>query len=174
MLRAMPLSRQKPPQAGAEGQPLEGHSSQRQLSTKVGGPPLAAASTSGRRAESTASACEITHSKFKRAHLVGMQVHAADLQDRDGAAEVLGSIRYLFPWLRHVFADGADAGEKLQSALVGHGQWTLEIVKRSDQTTGFHVLPRRWVVERTFAWFGRNRRLAKDFERTIASSEAWL
>src|SRR5437870_865448 len=107
-------------------------------------------------------------------HLVGAKVHAADIQDRDGAPELLASVRYLFPWLRHVFADGAYAGEKLETALAGHGQWTLAIVKRSDQTKGFQVLPRRWVVERTFAWFGRNRRLAKDFERTIASSEAWL
>jgi transposase len=63
---------------------------------------------------------------------------------------------------------------KLETALAGLGQWTLEIVKRSDQAKGFEVLPRRWVVERTFGWFGRNRRLAKDFETTIASSEAWL
>jgi transposase len=101
-------------------------------------------------------------------------VHTADIQDRDGAPVVLASIRYLFPWLRHVFADGAYAGEKLETALAGLGQWTLEIVKRSDQATGFELLPRRWVVERTLAWFGRNRRLAKDFETTIASSEAWL
>src|SRR6266481_1288068 len=80
----------------------------------------------------------------------------------------------LFPWLRHVFADGAYAGEKLETALAGRGQWTLEIVKRSDQAKGFQLLPRRWVVERPFGWFGRNRRLARDFERTIASSEAWL
>ena len=80
----------------------------------------------------------------------------------------------LFPWLRHVFADGAYAGEKLETALAGLGQWTLEIVKRSDQAKGFEVLPRRWVVEPTLGWFGRNRRLAKDFEATIASSEAWL
>ena len=59
-------------------------------------------------------------------------------------------------------------------AIAGLGKWTLEIVKRSDQTKGFQVLPRRWVVERTFAWFGRNRRLAKGFEATITSSEAWL
>ncbi len=63
---------------------------------------------------------------------------------------------------------------KLEAALEGHGDWTLEIIKRSDAAKGFVLLPRRWVVERTFAWFGRNRRLAKDFETTIESSTAWL
>lgn len=53
------------------------------------------------------------------------------------------------------------------------GKFTLEIIKRSDSIKGFEILPRRWVVERTFAWLGRCRRLAKDFERTIASAEAW-
>ena len=96
------------------------------------------------------------------------------LQDRDGAPPLLASIRWAFPWLRHVFADGAYAGPKLGKALEKISQWTLEIVKRSDDVTGFKVLPRRWVVERTFAWLGRNRRLAKDFEATIASAEAWL
>jgi len=78
-------------------------------------------------------------------HLVGVQVHTADIQDRDGAPGLLASVRYLFPWLRHVFADGAYAGEKLETALAGRGQWTLEIVKRSDQAKGFQLLPRRWV-----------------------------
>ena len=121
-----------------------------------------------------ASSCERHIITDTNGHLVGAQVHAADIQDRDGAVGVLASIRYLFPWLRHVFADGGYAGEKLETALAGHGQWTFEIVKRSDQAKGFQVLPRRWVVERTFAWFGRNRRLAKDFETTITSSQAWL
>ena len=58
--------------------------------------------------------------------------------------------------------------------MAGLGQWTLEIVKRSDQAKGFAVLPRRWVVERTLGWFGRNRRLAKDVEATIASAVAFL
>ena len=107
-------------------------------------------------------------------HLVSAQVHAASIQDRDGAPDLLASIRHLFPWLRHVFADGGYAGEKLKTALAGFGSWTIEIVKRSDQAKGFQLLPRRWVVERTFAWFGRNPRLAKDFEATITSSEAWL
>jgi putative transposase len=79
-----------------------------------------------------------------------------------------------FPWLRHVFADGGYAGDKLRQALRRIGKWTIEIVKRSDTAKGFVVLPRRWVVERTLAWLNRNRRLAKDFEQTIASATAWL
>ena len=66
------------------------------------------------------------------------------------------------------------AGDKLRQALRRIGKWTLEIVKRSDTAKGFVVLPRRWVVERTLAWLNRNRRLAKDFEQTIASATAWL
>jgi len=107
-------------------------------------------------------------------HLVGLQVHPADIQDRDGAVSVIASIRRLYPWLRHLFADGAYAGEKLQDALAKLGTWTIEIIKRSDTAKGFEALPRRWVVERTFAWLGRCRRLAKDFEATIASAVAWV
>ena len=87
---------------------------------------------------------------------------------------LLASIRSLFAWLRHVFADGGYAGDKLTAALARHGTWRIAIVKRSDQAAGFHVLPRRWVAERTFAWLNRNRRLAKDFEATLGSSEAWI
>ena len=107
-------------------------------------------------------------------HLVAAKVHPADIQDRDGAPALLISIRYLCPRPRHVFADGGYAGEKLTTALAGHGQWQIEIVKRSDRATGIDVLPRRWVVERTFAWLNRNRRLAKDFETTVVSSQAWV
>ena len=101
-------------------------------------------------------------------------VHAADIQDRDGAPMVLKAMRHRFPWLRHIFADGGYAGDKLKQALVGIGEWTIQIIKRSDGTKGFHVLPRRWVVERTFAWLGRCRRLAKDWEKSTQSSTAWL
>ena len=74
------------------------------------------------------------------------------------------AIHDLFPWLRHLFADGAYAGQKLLDALRKFGDWTVEIVKRSAHAAGFEPLPRRWVVERTLAWLNRNRRLAKDFE----------
>jgi transposase len=83
---------------------------------------------------------------------------------------VLALIRSRYPWLRHIFADGGYAGDKLRRALKRIGEWTIEIIKRSDTVQGFEVLPRRWVVERTFAWLGRCRRLAKDFEATIASA----
>lgn len=106
--------------------------------------------------------------------LVGAIVHAADIQDRDGAPFLLNAIRFAFPWLRHVFADSAYAGAKLTTALSRIGEWTMEIIKRSDADKGFVLLPRRWVVERTLAWLNRNRRLAKDFEATIESAETWL
>ncbi len=106
--------------------------------------------------------------------LVNAVVHTADIQDRDGAPEVLKSAAALYPWLRHVFADGGYAGDKLAKALADSGSWCLQIIKRSDAAKGFVVLPRRWVVERTFAWLNRNRRRAKDFEKTIRSATAWL
>ena len=107
-------------------------------------------------------------------NLVGLQVHSADIQDRDGAVGTLASIRSLYPWLRHIFADGGYAGDKLRNAMTELGQWTIEIIKRSDTAKGFVLLPRRWVVERTFAWLGRCRRLAKDFEATVESAMAWI
>ena len=103
-------------------------------------------------------------------HVVGAVIHAADIQDCDGAPLVLASIRSRYPWLRHVFADAGYAGDKLKDALEGKGDWTIEIVKRPNAAEGFVVLARRWVVERTFAWLGRCRRLAKDFEAKIGST----
>lgn len=105
--------------------------------------------------------------------LVAATVHPADIQDRDGAPALLSLARDLFPGLRHVFADAAYAGDKLEGVLAHLGQWTLEIVRRADSAKGFVLLPRRWVVERTLAWLNRNRRLAKDFEATIESALTW-
>ena len=91
-------------------------------------------------------------------------VHSAAIQDRDGAGLVLDKIRRRFPWLELVWADGGDNARQVEAAVAKVPVLRLEIVKRSDDMSGFVVLPRRWVVERTFSWFGRNRRLAKDFE----------
>ena len=106
--------------------------------------------------------------------LVGAEVHPADIQDRDGAALVIEAIHQLFPWLRHLFADSVYNGANLHAALTKFGNWTIEIVKRAADAIGFELLPRRWVVERTFAWLNRNRRLAKDFEASIASAKVWV
>lgn len=100
-------------------------------------------------------------------------VHPASIQDRDGLAALLIRIRGRFPWLRLLFADGAYQGE-IAAAAARHERLALAIVKRSDQAAGFVLLPRRWIVERTFAWLNRNRRLAKDVETLIASSTAHL
>jgi transposase len=99
-------------------------------------------------------------------------VHSAAIQDRDGAGLVLDKIRRRFPWLELVWADGGYNAWQVDAAVAKVPPLRLEIVKRSDDVKGFVVLPRRWVVERTFSWFGRNRRLAKDFENlaeTLAS-----
>ncbi len=102
--------------------------------------------------------------------LVAAPVHPADIRDRAGAPALLASIRYRFPWLRRIFADGAYAGPKLKAALEGKRRWRVEVVGRARGSRGFQALPRRWVVERTLAWLSRNRRLARDFEATVATA----
>jgi putative transposase len=106
--------------------------------------------------------------------LLAVLVHTANVQDNHGAVPLLRSARRMFPRLRHIFADRVYRGEKLANAIADAGRWSIEIVTRSQTVGTFKAEPRRWVVERTFAWLGRNRRLAKDFEATIASAEAWI
>ena len=92
-------------------------------------------------------------------------VHPADIQDRDGGILLLSTLFGLFPFLKKLFADGGYQGPQFQEALAKVlPQLNVEIVKRSDQAKGFEVLPKRWIVERTFAWLSRCRRLAKDLE----------
>lgn len=104
--------------------------------------------------------------------ILGVVVHAANIQDRDGAKLLFEKVKGCFPRLRLVWADGGYAG-KLIGWLAEFCQWTLEIVKRNEQK-GFYVLPRRWVVERTFAWIGRCRRMSKDYEELTENSEAMI
>ena len=101
-------------------------------------------------------------------------MHPANVQDRDGAVDLLKQLKKLFVGVKLVWADNGYNAEKLTDAFAAMGDWKLEIVKRSDAAKGFQVLPRRWVVERTFAWMGRNRRLAKDFECLAATAVAYL
>lgn len=100
-------------------------------------------------------------------------VHPANIQDRDGAYEVLRQARRLFPFIEHIFADGGYRGEKMALVVARTGSWKLEIVKRSD-AAGFEVLPKRWIVERTFAWISRCRRLTRDFERYARTTIAFI
>jgi putative transposase len=105
--------------------------------------------------------------------LLAVAVHAANVQDRDGAKLVLGKLVGRFPRLWLLWADGGYAGKLLVWALVAGG-WVIEIVAKPANATGFAVLPKRWIVERTFAWLGRSRRLSKDYEGLPATSEAWI
>jgi putative transposase len=106
--------------------------------------------------------------------LLAILVHGANIQDSHGAVPLLRASAPRFPKLHHVFADRLYRGQKLRDALADTGPWTIDIVTRTQSLGTFVPEPRRWVVERTFAWFGRNRRLAKDFERTIESATAWV
>lgn len=96
-------------------------------------------------------------------------VHSAGIQDRDGAALVLDRIRQRFNWLELVWADGGYNARQVDAAVAKVPGLRVEIVKRSDDVKGFVLLPRRWVVERTFSWLGRNRRLNKDYENLANS-----
>lgn len=99
-----------------------------------------------------------------------LQVHPASVQDRDGAVPLLKASRRSFPFIELAFADTAYAAERVRDATC----IAIQIVRKIPGQVGFEVHPRRWVVERCFAWLGRNRRLAKDFEATIASATAFL
>lgn len=99
-------------------------------------------------------------------------VLSASIQDRDGARTLLDKVRGTLTRLQKVWADAAYAGPKLGDWVKEKCHWVLEIVKRSDAMKGFVLLPKRWVVERTFSWLGRNRRLSKDYERLPESSES--
>jgi transposase len=102
-------------------------------------------------------------------------VHAADIQDRDGGAMLMATLFGAFPFLTTLFADGGYQGSRFRSAIARIlPRVTVEIVKRSDQAKGFAVLPKRWIVERSLAWFGRCRRLAKDWECLNRKALAFL
>ena len=101
---------------------------------------------------------------------LALLVHPADVQDRDGAVSQLEQSRRRHPFVERAFADSAYNSDRVADAT----SIDIEIVRKIAGQVGFIVQPRRWVVERTFAWIGRNRRLAKEFETTIGSAAAFL
>ena len=102
-------------------------------------------------------------------------VHAANVQDRDGGVWLLATLFARYPFLMKLYADGGYQGPQFQRAVKKIlRRVNIEIVRRSDQATTFVVLPKRWIVERTFAWLGRCRRLAKDWENLNCKALAFL
>lgn len=108
--------------------------------------------------------------------VLAVVVHPASIQDRDGAKLVLEKLKNSFSRLRLIWADGGYAGALIDWVrdLRDKRKLRMEIVKRTDNLKGFKVLPHRWVVERTFGWLGRHRRLSKDYEYLPETSEAMI
>ena len=106
-------------------------------------------------------------------HVIRVAVLAADLSDAVGAVDVCRVAQPACPRLARIWADSAYQGALVEWVNERYG-WTLEIVRRPKEQQGFAVQPRRWVVERTFAWLGRNRRLSKDYEEFAETTEAWI
>ena len=104
----------------------------------------------------------------------GLAVLPANVTDWEGAVEVFKRIGSRLPRLRAVWADSAYRAKELAAWVRSHCSWVIEIVTRAAGAVGFQVLPRRWIVERTFGWFNRYRRLSKDYETNPKSSEAWI
>lgn len=105
--------------------------------------------------------------------VLSVLVHRADIQDRDGAKMAVEQIKRHLRCLKVVFADGGYAGQ-LVTWFKERVGWTLEIVKRGDQAKGFAVLPKRWIVERTFGWLNLYRRHSRDYEELTENSEAMI
>ena len=103
--------------------------------------------------------------------LLMMNLTPADISDSAGAQIILDAIRKRWPWMKHLFADGAyDRAQLMDKAAFL--DFTVEVVHRIEKEQGFQVLPRRWLVDRTFAWLTRWRRLVRDYEARLDVSEA--
>lgn len=105
--------------------------------------------------------------------LLMVNLTTADISDSAGAQAILDAVRKRWPWLKHLFADGAyDRGKLMDKAAFL--DFVIEVVRRLEGQKGFEVLPRRWVVERTFGWMMRWRRLVRDYEQRLDVSEAMI
>ncbi len=106
--------------------------------------------------------------------LLSVYVTPADLHDSRGARCLLAGLAPLLPHLKKIWADAAYRGQELTQWCLAQGNWNLEVVERPAGTRGFSIQPRRWAVERTFGWLSRKRRLSKDYEREVQTSETLI
>jgi len=107
--------------------------------------------------------------------VLGVMITPASTTDRNGGQALLERVLGSFTWLRRLWVDGGYSGEGFAESIQGiRPKLEVEVIKRSDAASGFRVLPRRWVVERTFGWLMRQRRLVRDYEATETSAEAWV
>ena len=105
---------------------------------------------------------------------LSIYVTEADVHDTRGARCQLAGLKYFVPRLIKIWADAAYRGQELADWCKMEGGWDLEVVERAPGQRGFSIQPRRWVVERTFSWISRNRRMSKDYERKVQTSETLL
>jgi transposase len=105
--------------------------------------------------------------------LLGVLVHPANIQDRDGAEPLLRQARRQFPFIERIIGDAGYQGPKMAAAVERTGPWQVQVVRRRDQHR-FVVLPKRWIVERTIGWISHHRRLARDFERLVRCAAAFV
>jgi putative transposase len=105
---------------------------------------------------------------------ISVYVTPADVHDTQGARRLLAGLKYFVPRLKRIWADAAYRGRELAEWCFQHGGWELDVVEREPGMRGFSVQQHRWVVERSFAWLTRNRRLAKDYERKVQTSETLI
>lgn len=122
------------------------------------------------------------HVKCRKRHLlvdtlglpISVYVTPADMHDTHGARRLLAGLNYFVPRLKKIWADAAYRGQELADWCQAQGDWDLEVVERTLGSRGFTVQPRRWVVERTYGWLSRNRRMSRDYERKVQTSETLI
>jgi len=101
-------------------------------------------------------------------------VTPADMHDTQGARRLLAGLKYCVPRLKTIWADGAYRGQDLADWCKAVGDWNLEVVGHAPGLRGSTIRPKRWIVERTFGWLSRNRRMSKDYERKVQTSETLI
>ena len=122
------------------------------------------------------------HVKGRKRHLLvdtlglpmSVYVTPADMHDTQGARHLLVARKYFLPRLKKIWAHAAYRGQELADWCKAEGDWELEVIERTPGVRGFSVLPKRWVAERTFGWLSRNRRMSKDYERKVQTSETLI